>query len=66
LTQNDFLTYFGKERLQLPARVIDKTLAELHKSRSAWGLLIADSFLSKNAKERYLKLLNERFARIFF
>ncbi len=65
LTQNDFLTYFGKERLQLPARVIDKTLAELHKSRNAWELLIAGSFLSKDARERYLKLLNARFARIF-
>ncbi len=58
LSKGDFLTYFGKERLQLPAGLIDKTLEEFHRSRSAWELLIAGSFLSEKTRERYLKLLN--------
>lgn len=65
LSRNDLLDYFGKERLQLPARLINKTLEELLGARSAWELLIADSFLSNNAKERYQDLLNARLARIY-
>ena len=64
LSRNDLLTYFGKERLRLPARLIDKTLEELHETRGAWEQLIADSFLSENAKERYQNLLNARLVRI--
>ena len=65
LSRNDLLDYFGKERLQLPARLINKTREELQGARSAWELLIADSFLSNNAKERYQDLLNARLARIY-
>ena len=65
LSRNDLLAYFGKERLQLPARLIDRTLEELHETRSDWERLIADSFLSDNAKERYQDLLNARLARIY-
>lgn len=65
LSRNDLLDYFGKERLQLPARLINKILEELLGTRSAWELLIADSFLSNNAKERYQDLLNARLARIY-
>lgn len=65
LSRNDLLAYFGEERLQLPARLIDKTLEELHETRDAWERLIADSFLSDNAKERYQDMLNARLARIY-
>ena len=65
LSRNDLVAYFGKERLQLPARLIDKTLEELHETRGAWERLIADSFLSDNARERYQDLLNARLARIY-
>lgn len=65
LSRNDLLAYFGEERLQLPARLINKTLEELHETRDAWERLIADSFLSDNAKERYQDMLNARLARIY-
>jgi len=65
LNRDDLLAYFGKERLQLPARLIYKTLEELHEKRGAWEQLIADSFLSDKAKERYRDLLNACLARIY-
>ena len=65
LSRNDLVACFGKERLQLPARLIDKTLEELHETRGAWERLIADSFLSDNARERYQDLLKARLARIY-
>lgn len=65
LSRNDLLVYFGKDRLQIPARLIDRTLEELHEKRGAWEQLIADSFLSDKAKERYQDLLNARLARIY-
>lgn len=65
LSRSDLLAYFGEKRLQLSARLIDSTLEELHEKRDAWERLIADSFLSANAKERYHDLLNTRLARIY-
>lgn len=65
LSRDDLLGYFGKERLQLPVRVIDRTLEELHGARDVWGRLIADSFLSDNAKARYKDMLDARLARVY-
>jgi serine/threonine-protein kinase HipA len=65
LSRSDLLSYFGEERLQLPARLINKTLEELYETHGAWEQLITDSFLSTNAKERYQNLLNARLARIY-
>lgn len=65
LSRNDLLAYFGKDKLQLPVRLIAKTLEQLHETRDAWERLIADSFLSDNAKERYRDMLNARLARIY-
>ena len=65
LKRKDFLDYFAKERLGLPGRVIDKMIADLDKVRPAWEALIGVSFLSDEMKEKYLKIMNERFIRIF-
>ena len=49
----------------LTERVIDKMLAEFRKVRPEWQTLIGISFLSDEMKDKYLKILDERFARIF-
>jgi len=65
LTREDFLDYFANERLGLTERVIDKMLAVFAKVRPEWEGMVEMSFLSDEMKERYLKILDERYAIIF-
>jgi serine/threonine-protein kinase HipA len=65
LKRHDFLDYFAKDRLQLPERVIEKMLTDLANIRTEWEDLVGVSFLSNEMKEKYLKIMSERFARIF-
>ena len=65
LKRQDFLDYFGKKRLGLPDRVIEKMLTDFVKVRSEWEILAGKSFLSDDMKGKYLKILDDRFARIF-
>jgi serine/threonine-protein kinase HipA len=65
LKRQDFLDYFAKKRLELPDRVIEKMLTDFAKVRSEWEVLVGISFLSDEMKGKYLKILDERFARIF-
>ncbi|HID29861.1 MAG TPA: type II toxin-antitoxin system HipA family toxin [Desulfobacterales bacterium] len=65
LKREDLLDYFAKERLGLTERIIDKILADFAQIRPEWEVLIGASFLSDEMKGKYLKVLNERFARIF-
>ena len=61
----DFLDYFAKGRLGLTERVIDKMLTEFRKARPEWQTLVGISFLSDEMKDKYFKILDERFSRIF-
>ncbi|RJQ80588.1 MAG: type II toxin-antitoxin system HipA family toxin [Desulfobacteraceae bacterium] len=65
LRREDFLDYFARGRLGLTERVIDKMLAEFRRARPEWQALVRISFLSDEMKDKYLKILEERFARIF-
>ena len=65
LKRQDFLNYFAKKRLGLPDRVIEKMLNDFAKVRSEWEILVGTSFLSDDMKGKYLKILDDRFARIF-
>ncbi|MBI5557196.1 MAG: hypothetical protein HY885_06115 [Deltaproteobacteria bacterium] len=65
LTREDFLDYFAKARLGLTERVIGKMLTEFRIMRPEWRALVGVSFLSGEMKDKYLKVLDERFARIF-
>lgn len=65
LTRSDFMDYFGVERLGLTERVIDKVGGELAESRAGMENLISMSFLSAAGKQRYLHVLDERYARLF-
>jgi serine/threonine-protein kinase HipA len=65
LQRRDLIDYFGGKRLQLPKRVIAKVVLELKEARTAWEELHARSFLSSEMKEKYLRILEDRFARLF-
>lgn len=64
MKQQDIVDYFGRNRLQLATRVIDKVLQELKQSRVTWEKLLAASFLSEEMKEKYFHVLEDRFMRI--
>ena len=65
LTRNDLVRYFGRERMTLEQKVIDKTLEQLSRATREFGELIARSFLSEVMKERYLSLVQRRCSRLF-
>jgi serine/threonine-protein kinase HipA len=64
LKRQDFLDYFGKMRLGLPERIIDKIVNDFALIRQEWESLLSVSFLSDDMKDKYLKLLDNRYARL--
>lgn len=65
LTRNDLLRYFGRERMTLEQKVIDKIVDRLSRATREFDQLIARSFLSESMKERYLSLVQGRCRRLF-
>lgn len=65
LRQQDLIDYFGRDRLQLTDRIINKVLMELKPLRKPWEALLKISFLSDMMKEKYLSVLDNRFERLF-
>ncbi|MBU4030480.1 MAG: HipA domain-containing protein, partial [Proteobacteria bacterium] len=65
LRREDFLEYFARDRLGLTERIIDKITTDFANIRPQWEALLDVSFLSDKMKEKYLQVVNERFARIF-
>jgi serine/threonine-protein kinase HipA len=65
LKRQDMVDYFGRERLGLTARVLDKILENFVRVRTVWEALIDISFLSPLMKEKYSQVLADRYARIF-
>lgn len=64
LQRQDLVDYFGRVRLGLTERVLDKMLEDFRRVRTAWQALVDISFLSSTMKEKYLQLLADRYARI--
>ncbi len=64
LKKTDFLNYFAIEYLQLNQNIVDSILREFRDVIPDWITLIENSFLSKSMKEKYLKLLTERWQRL--
>lgn len=64
LKRQDFLDYFAMDRLELPEKIVEKMVADFAKIRTKWEDLTGISFLSDGMKEKYLKILDERFARL--
>lgn len=54
------IDYFGMERSELTLKSIDKVLGTIESAISKWITLIDISFISKEMKDKYLNLLNNR------
>ncbi len=65
LTKKDFLTYFGKEQLELSDKLIDSELTKLKAASEGWEKMIEESFLSEKMQDRYQTLLASRLKTIF-
>lgn len=59
----DFIEYYAKECLELNKKTIDTILSDMNKNKSKWIELVEISFLSDGMKEKYLKLMKNRFGR---
>ena len=60
LNRNALIEYWAKERLGLNEQVIDQTLNSLSEKFELWIELINKSFLSKEMKDKYFSLLDDR------
>jgi serine/threonine-protein kinase HipA len=60
LTYNTLVKYFGKQRCQIPDKIIDRTLGNIKSAIPQWFQLIEISFLSAEMKEKYTTLLTKR------
>jgi serine/threonine-protein kinase HipA len=63
LRKNDFLDYFA-DRLQLNQVIIADVMQEIRQALPQWKILISHSFLSAAMQEKYIKVLDERCARL--
>ncbi len=60
LTAKLLLDYFGRERLQLPDRVISDVLDTIRNKVAEWDQILQRCFLSAEMKERYAELVSAR------
>jgi len=65
LTAKDWIDYFGRERLDLPEKVSNKSLQIFETSVPKWHKLIDISYLGDLSKELYHELLKQRCAKLF-
>lgn len=66
ISSNILLTYYGKEKLELNDKTIDKIMQDIKLQLPKWYEMIEISFLSEKMKESYLKLLKARESRVGF
>lgn len=62
----DFIDYFGKEKLGLTQAFIEEILFNLQEVIPQWKELIAISFLTKESKDEYMRIVEQRTARLFY
>lgn len=56
----DFFEYFGRERMNLTQKSLDRIVAAFQKSFPKWEEMIGNSFLSEENKAAYWDLVNQR------
>ena len=61
LTSSIWFKYFGKEKLELTDKSINKELERFSNSKEIWIYFINRSFLSNKLKDIYTSLLKSRF-----
>ena len=64
LTREILIDYFGGERCDLNAKVINSAVQTIFDARTAWLEEINNSFLSDEMKEKYIDLVESRFERL--
>jgi serine/threonine-protein kinase HipA len=64
ITRNNLVDYYGKERLGLNEKTIEKVIKDIQNKLPKWHELIEVSFLSDAMKESYLALLKSREKRL--
>jgi len=64
LNRNMLVNYFGKERCELPDKVIDKVINAIFNAVPKWRKEIGISFLSEEMKQKYIELLDSRLSRL--
>jgi serine/threonine-protein kinase HipA len=64
LTRNDLIQYFGRERLKLNEKVIDRTLDSFRENKQKIVQLIRNSFLNAEMRQKYQEALEERYKRL--
>jgi serine/threonine-protein kinase HipA len=64
LKKVDLIDYYGKTRLEINDKTIEKIVVDLFSAVPKWNNLIEISFLSDEMKEKYLNVLNERLTRL--
>ncbi len=60
LTRNDWVEYWGSERLELPPRVLEGVLAGLRSVLPGMFALVGESFLGPTLREGYLRIVRAR------
>ncbi|MCE3238780.1 MAG: type toxin-antitoxin system HipA family toxin, partial [Gammaproteobacteria bacterium] len=60
ITRNNFLDYYGKQRLKLNEKIIDQIVKSIQVKLPLWHEMIKNSFLSEKMKKSYLALLKKR------
>lgn len=65
LKKHDFIDYLGIERLKLPAHEIETILSDFKRLIPLWYELISKSFISKSKQNDYIKIINNRQARLW-
>jgi serine/threonine-protein kinase HipA len=65
LRRQDFVDYLAINHLRLTRKVVDTVMAELEALHSVFIDLIARSYLTGHMKDAYVKVLNERYKRLY-
>jgi serine/threonine-protein kinase HipA len=65
LTKDLLLNYFGRERLKLSGKTIEKTLQNFLDAQTEWKRLLSVCFLSDEMKIKYKSLLEKRSAILY-
>ena len=60
-----FRDYLAQEKMQLRPPIVDRIFNEVYEARTEWNQLIANSFLSEELKDAYLRILDNRYSRMF-
>ncbi len=66
LNRNDFFEYLAKDRMRLPEKAVRKVEEEIARGLRSWPEWTERSFLSAEARTRYLKVVAERAERLGF